>query len=169
MPQNLETIYFGGGCFWCTEAIFQRVEGVVTVTSGYAGGTKENPTYEEVSSGSTGHAEVLQVDYDPEKIDFNNLLKIFFGTHDYKSLNKQGSDVGTQYRSIILYTNEPQREMIIDFMRNLEGAVTEVKPIDKFYKAEDYHQNFYDSNPEVPYCKLVIAPKLDKLFKSDKP
>lgn len=168
MQQNVETIYFGGGCFWCVEAIFQRVEGVISVTSGYSGGTKENPTYEEVSSGSTGHAEVLEVNYDPKKTNFHHLLEVFFETHDYKSLNRQGADIGTQYRSIILYKTDDQLREIEKYMENLDEVVTEVKKFDKFYKAEDYHQNYYNNNQNAPYCRLIIAPKLEKFLKHNK-
>lgn len=160
----MQTVYFGGGCFWCTEAIFQRVPGVVGVASGYSGGIKENPTYQEVSNGNTGHAEVLEVNYDPEKITFKDLLDVFFETHDYTSLNKQGADEGTQYRSIILYTNEDQKKEIDGYISKLENCVTEVKKFEKFYKAEEYHQNYYNNNQNAPYCKLVIAPKLEKFL-----
>lgn len=166
----VEKIYFGGGCFWCTEATFQRLKGVKSVLPGYAGGEKENPTYEEVSGGQTGHAEVIEVQYDSSLVSFEILLSVFFATHDPTTLNQQGADVGTQYRSIILYTSDIQKEVAENFIKNLiseeyfaKPIVTEIKVLDKFYPAEDYHKNYFKDHPEAAYCQLVIAPKIDKL------
>ncbi|MBI5786982.1 MAG: peptide-methionine (S)-S-oxide reductase MsrA, partial [Candidatus Niyogibacteria bacterium] len=147
MESQNKVVVFGGGCFWCTEAVFKMLKGVVSVAPGYAGGTKENPTYEEVCSGSTGHAEVIKIEYEPEKISFRDLLTVFFATHDPATPNRQGADVGTQYRSIILYTDESQKDEAEKFIEELnssakEGAAitTEVKSLEKFYEAEDYHK-----------------------------
>ena len=171
MENNLETIVFGGGCFWCTEAIFQRVPGVITVTSGYSGGDTENPTYEEVSEGDSGHVEVVKVDYDKSITHFEKLLQIFFATHDPTSINKQGNDEGEQYKSVIFYTNEDQKYKSIRLIENLEESehyqkpiVTEVVRLEKFYEAEDYHKNYYNNHKEAPYCKIVIEPKLNKFI-----
>lgn len=162
-----ETAIFGGGCFWCTEAVFERLKGVGEVMPGYAGGTMPNPTYEQVCSGKTGHAEVLRVDFDPEKISYKDLLTVFFATHDPTTLNQQGSDVGTQYRSIILYTSEQQKEAAEKFIDELnvagEQVVTELKPLEKFYEAEAYHHHYFQNNPDQAYCRVVINPKLEKL------
>ena len=172
MKQNYEVATFGGGCFWCTEAIFERVRGVITVESGYSGGSVINPDYKMVSSGSTGHAEVVQITFDPEVISFLGLLEIFFKTHDPTTLNRQGADVGTQYRSIVLYHTEKQRDITLRIIEKLqtEGIwkdpiVTTVEPFERFYPAEAYHQEYYDNNPNQGYCRLVINPKLDKLEK----
>ncbi|TFG07959.1 peptide-methionine (S)-S-oxide reductase [Candidatus Thorarchaeota archaeon] len=161
---------FGGGCFWCTEAVFERLKGVKSVTSGYAGGHSKNPTYQEVSTGSTGHAEVTQIEYDPEVISFEELLEVFFETHDPTTMNRQGNDVGTQYRSIILYHNEEQKEIAERFKQRLNQSdkydrpiVTEIEPLDEFYEAERYHQDFYRKNPNQQYCRLIIRPKLKKV------
>lgn len=171
MENNLETIVFGGGCFWCTEAIFQRVPGVIKVTSGYSGGDTENPTYEEVSEGDSGHVEVVKVDYDKSITHFEKLLQIFFATHDPTSINKQGNDEGEQYKSVIFYTNEDQKYKSIRLIENLEESdhyqkpiVTEVVRLEKFYEAEDYHKNYYNNHKEAPYCKIVIEPKLNKFI-----
>ncbi len=168
VSQNVETAYFGGGCFWCTEAVFERLEGVVDVVSGYSGGTVANPTYNAVSSGNTGHAEVIKIEYDPGIIAYSKLLEMFFKAHDPTTLNRQGADVGTQYRSIILFNSEKQRtfaeEEIANHASNFNNPiVTEVVEFTEFYQAEDYHQDFYEKNPEYGYCTNVIAPKLDKL------
>lgn len=167
MENNIETIVFGGGCFWCTEAIFQRVPGVIKVISGYSGGDTENPTYEEVSEGGSGHVEVVKVDYDKNITNFEKLLQIFFATHDPTSLNKQGNDEGEQYKSVIFYTNEDQKYKSIRLIEDLEESdhyqkpiVTEVVRLEKFYEAEDYHKNYYNKNKDAPYCKIVIEPKL---------
>ncbi|MBI2640712.1 MAG: peptide-methionine (S)-S-oxide reductase MsrA [Candidatus Sungbacteria bacterium] len=167
-----EIAVFGGGCFWCTEAVFGELRGVISVMPGYAGGTKTNPTYEEVCSGKTGHAEVIKIEYDPGRIKFTDLLTVFFATHDPSTPNRQGNDVGTQYRSIILYTNTEQKKQAEEFIKKLnesspEGKpiVTEIKPLEKFYEAEEYHREYYKKNSAQPYCQIVINPKLEKLQK----
>jgi len=166
------TITLAGGCFWCTEAIFQNVRGVEKLLPGYMGGHTENPTYEEVCSESTGHAEVIQIEYDEAVLDFNELLAVFFKTHDPTTLNRQGNDVGTQYRSAIFYHHEDQKLKAEAFIANLEEEqvfdspiVTEVSPATIFYPAENYHLNYYNRNPNQPYCAAVIKPKLDKFLK----
>lgn len=167
-----EQVLLGGGCFWCTEAIFLNLRGVVSVTSGYAGGTTENPTYEEICAGTTGHAEVISVIFDPNEISFTSLLSIFFATHDPTTLNKQGADTGTQYRSVIFYTNEKQKGEATTYIESLNASsslgspiVTEIAPYTTFYEAEDYHKNYYANNKEALYCQLVINPKLEKAQK----
>ena len=172
MKENYEVATFGGGCFWCTEAIFERVRGVINVESGYSGGHTVNPDYRMVSSGSTGHAEVVQVTFDPEVVSFLELLEIFFKTHDPTTLNRQGADVGTQYRSIVLYHTEQQRELTLRTIKLLDSEgiwkdpiVTAVEPFERFYPAEAYHQEYYENNPNQGYCRLVINPKLSKLEK----
>ena len=169
---NTDTATFGQGCFWCAEAIFERVEGVKSVVSGYAGGSVPNPTYEQVCNGNTGHAEVVQIVYDPKVISYDDLLKIFWKTHDPTTLNRQGADVGTQYRSIILYHNEKQKEKAEYYKKELDksGAwdkpiVTQIVPFTKFYRAEDYHQDYFEKNPHQGYCSFVIAPKVEKFEK----
>lgn len=161
---------FGGGCFWCMEAVFEKIEGVESVISGYAGGTKENPTYEEVCTGRIGHAEVVQIEYDPEKLSYEKLLDMFWKAHDPTTLNRQGADIGTQYRSIILYHNETQRTAAERSKQQAEASgrfsdpiVTEIKPLTAFYRAEEYHQDYYEKNPYAGYCRIVIRPKLKKL------
>lgn len=163
---------FGGGCFWCTEAVFKMLAGVVSVAPGYAGGTTPDPTYEAVSSGRTGHAEVTRIEYDPAQIPFRTLLTVFFATHDPTTLNRQGADVGTQYRSVILYTTPAQKEEAEAFIRELEEStkegnhvVTEVKPLAEFYPAEQYHKDYFARNPEKAYCNLIISPKVEKVQK----
>jgi peptide-methionine (S)-S-oxide reductase len=163
----METAIFGGGCFWCTEAVYKKVKGVEKVTSGYAGGIAENPKYEEVSTGNTEHAEVVKIEFNPRKISYKQLLEIFWEIHDPTSINRQGNDVGSQYRSIILYENENQRKEAMESKERLEESgrwdkpvVTEIKKLDKFFTAEDYHKNYYEGNPEAPYCSIVIAPKI---------
>lgn len=170
MNQTTEVAVFGGGCFWCTEAVFGQLKGVVSVMPGYAGGIVANPTYEQVCGGKTGHAEVTRVEYDPARISFNDLLVVFFATHDPTSLNRQGADVGTEYRSVIFYTTDDQRreaQALIDQLNNSnpEGKriVTEVLPQNAFYQAEGYHQDYYRKNSLAPYCQIVINPKLRKL------
>lgn len=163
-----EVIILGGGCFWCTEAIYQEVEGVLSVLPGYAGGTTPNPTYEMVCTGKTGHAEVTRIEFDAEKVSLESLLVIFFGTHDPTSLNRQGHDFGPQYRSLILYTSSEQKipieKALQEAQKDLEDPiVTEVKPLEKFYEAEEGQQNYYKNNVLQPYCQLVINPKLSKL------
>lgn len=168
-PPYLETATFGGGCFWCTEAIFQSLQGVSKVTSGYMGGIMGNPTYEEVCNGDTGHAEVIQIDYYPAEISFEELLLVFFKTHNPTTLNRQGNDIGTQYRSVIFYHTREQEEkankMIDDLTRDLvfdAPIVTEVSPVTEFYRAENYHQNYFNQNSGQSYCAFVIQPKLAK-------
>ena len=165
---------FGGGCFWCTEAIFQELKGVVSVVPGYAGGAPttdgEGMSYEEVSSGKTGHAEVIKIDFDPAQISYHDLLTVFFATHDSSTPNRQGADVGTQYRSIILTMDETQRREAENFINELNNStsagakiVTEIKPLTRFYEAEEYHRDYYKNNSNQPYCQLVINPKLQKM------
>lgn len=163
-----EIIVFGGGCFWCTEAVFSKLKGVKSVNPGYAGGIKENPTYEQVCSGDTGHAEVIKIKYDPNEIKLDDLLAVFFAAHNPITLNQQGNDIGTQYRSIIFSTTEKQKEEAEKFIKDLNDntsakIVTEVKPLEKFYQAEDYHRDYYKRNKSAPYCQIVINPKIDKL------
>lgn len=169
MPENLETAVFGNGCFWCTEAVFQRVRGVHSVVSGYAGGHVDNPTYRQVTSGTTGHAEVIQIKYDPSEVDYDKLLQIFFRTHNPTTLNRQGNDIGPQYRSIILYSTEEQKGIAQEVKQRLGEAeiwedpiVTEITPLDIFYQAEDYHQDYFNRNSDQAYCQVVIVPKLEK-------
>ncbi|WP_345330536.1 peptide-methionine (S)-S-oxide reductase MsrA [Mucilaginibacter defluvii] len=167
-----EKATFGMGCFWCTEAIFQQLKGVKKVESGYSGGTVSNPTYEDVSSGQTGHAEVIQVTYDPAVISYKDLLEVFWKMHDATTLNRQGADVGTQYRSVIFYSNADQKALAEKYKNELNAqnafgkpVVTQIAPLKNFYKAEDYHQNYYKLNGSQPYCRIVIKPKMDKLEK----
>ena len=167
-----ETAVFGGGCFWCTEAVFKMLKGVYRVLPGYAGGTTKNPTYEQVSSGNTGHAECIQIEFNPDEIKYEDLLTVFFGSHDPTTVNRQGNDVGPQYRSVIFYTTAEQKEIAETFIKevndsNKEGKpiVTVVVPLDVFYLAEDYHKDYYERNKEAPYCELVINPKLEKVQK----
>jgi peptide-methionine (S)-S-oxide reductase len=170
---KLELATFGSGCFWCTEAVFQNVKGVHKVESGYTGGKVKNPTYKEVCSGLTGHAEVIQLHFDPAVISYAELLEIFWKTHDPTTLNKQGADEGTQYRSAIFYHTENQQKLALEYKRRLDesGAfdspiVTEITAASAFYKAEDYHQNYYNLNGNAPYCAYVIQPKLEKFKKA---
>jgi peptide-methionine (S)-S-oxide reductase len=168
MEQNTEAAIFGGGCFWCTEAVFDELRGVVSVMPGYAGGSAKNPTYEEVCGGSTGHAEVIRIEFDPSKISYRDLLTVFFATHDPTTPNRQGNDVGTQYRSIVLHTNEEQKQEAEKFIQELKASapvVTEMKPLGEFYEAEDYHRKYFAKNPYQPYCQFMIPPKLQKLHK----
>jgi peptide-methionine (S)-S-oxide reductase len=165
-----ETATLGGGCFWCTEAEFQMLPGVKSVTSGFAGGTTENPTYKEVCTGDTGHAEVIQIEFDPKVVSYEKILDTFWEAHDPTTLNRQGNDSGTQYRSIILYNSEAQRvaaeKSKAEAQKHFkQPIVTEIVPLKKFYKAEAYHQNYYRSNMHQPYCQLVIKPKVDKMEK----
>jgi peptide-methionine (S)-S-oxide reductase len=158
----------GGGCFWCMEAVFERLPGVISVTSGFAGGTTENPTYEDVCTETTGHAEVTEIVFDPARISYAKLLEVFWQAHDPTTLNRQGADEGTSYRSIILYHDEKQKLIAekskLEAQRDFrDPIVTEIVPLKKFYKAEDYHQEYYDNNPGNGYCRVVIAPKLEKL------
>ena len=170
--KRIEVATLGGGCFWCLEAVFERVEGVVEVVSGYAGGKRANPTYEQVCSGATGHAEVVQVSFDPAAIGFGDVLEIFLAIHDPTTPNRQGADVGTQYRSAIFYADEGQREIAEATLRALddEGVydapiVTEVAPLDAFWPAEAYHREYFRRNPAQPYCQVVVAPKVAKFRK----
>ena len=172
MSNKLETTTLGGGCFWCLEAIYQDIKGVHSVVSVYAGGAMANPTYKQVCSGTTGHAEVVQLTYDPEIISFEDLLYIFWRIHDPTTLNRQGADVGTQYRSIILYHDETQKAIAEKSKREAGASglwpnpiVTEIAPLGEFYKAEAYHQDYYRSNPYQPYCRAVIDPKVRKFRK----
>ncbi len=168
-PMNqLETATFGAGCFWCVEAVFERLDGVKSVEAGYAGGTKANPTYAEVCTGTTGHAEVAQITYDPSTISYEQLLEWFWKSHDPTTLNRQGADVGTQYRSVIFYSNEQQRAVAEKSKKETQKMfgdpiVTELQPLKGFYKAENYHQDYYNNNRNAPYCSFVIRPKLKKL------
>jgi peptide-methionine (S)-S-oxide reductase len=165
-----ETATLGSGCFWCSEALFSLIRGVEKVESGYSGGNVENPSYEQVSTGATGHAEVVQLTFDPDIISFREILEVFFATHDPTSLNRQGNDVGTQYRSVILYRDQRQKETAEKLIKELDSqklwkkpVITEVEPLKMFYKAEDYHKNYFKRHPEEAYCRLVIAPKIAKL------
>jgi peptide-methionine (S)-S-oxide reductase len=165
-----ETAVFGGGCFWCTEAIFTRLRGVESVESGYAGGSVANPTYEQVSNGDTGHAEAIKIEFDPSVVKYTDLLNVFFATHDPTTLNRQGNDVGTQYRSAVFYISDDQKKITEEFIKKLEDEetygdpiVTEVLALDKFWPAESYHRRYYDQNQSKPYCQLVINPKIAKL------
>jgi peptide-methionine (S)-S-oxide reductase len=175
MSDKLEIATLANGCFWCTEAIFQRLNGVEKVTSGYSGGKVKNPTYNEVTSGETGHAEVIQIQFDPKIISFQEILEVFFATHDPTTLNRQGYDVGTQYRSGIFYHSTAQKEAAEAFIKSLTDAkvfdkkiVTEVTAFEAFYEAEAYHQNYYNNNKNQGYCVAVINPKLDKFIKKYK-
>ncbi|MFN7138470.1 MAG: peptide-methionine (S)-S-oxide reductase MsrA [Limisphaerales bacterium] len=167
-----ELATIGGGCFWCTEAVFETLDGVKSVISGYAGGQTENPTYEQICTGKTGHAEVIQIEYDPATVTFEKLLDVFWNAHDPTTLNRQGADVGTQYRSTIMYHNQEQKKIAEkskaaaqkDFK---DPIVTEIVPLKKFYRAEEYHQDYFAKNPEKGYCTVVIRPKLLKLQKSN--
>ncbi|HET7623904.1 MAG TPA: peptide-methionine (S)-S-oxide reductase MsrA [Verrucomicrobiae bacterium] len=167
---HTERATFGGGCFWCMEAVFQRIPGVVSVTSGYAGGHTVNPTYEQVCTGNTGHAEVIQLEFDPAKISYEKLLEFFWDAHDPTTLNRQDNDRGTQYRSIILYADEAQKiaaekSKAAEQQKFRNPIVTEIVPLKAFYKAENYHQNYYNNNPNQPYCSITILPKIEKLEK----
>jgi len=164
-----EIAVFGGGCFWCTEAVYQELKGVKAVMPGYAGGETKNPTYEQVCGGGTGHAEAIRIEFDPTQISYKDLLTVFFATHDPTTLNRQGNDVGTQYRSIILYKDEEQKKDAEAYIKELSesesggGAiVTEIKPLEIFYEAEDYHRNYFKNNPNQPYCQAIINPKVRK-------
>lgn len=170
MKSNQETTVLGGGCFWCTEALFRMLRGVLSVTPGYAGGTTKNPTYEEVCSGTTGHAEVIRIVFDPDIIPYHDILDIFWHTHDPTTINRQGADTGTQYRSIILTTGTAQKETAEKLKRELSESkefkgpiVTEIKSLDVFYEAEDHHKRYYEKNSYMPYCQVVISPKIAHL------
>jgi peptide-methionine (S)-S-oxide reductase len=166
----MEVTTLGGGCFWCTEAVFSQLKGVEKVESGYSGGALENPTYEQVSTGMTGHAEVVQITFDPDVISFKELLEIFFSTHNPTTLNRQGQDVGTQYRSVIFYHDDKQKAVAKQVIKEISDRkifdrplVTQLEPFKAFYKAEDYHKDYFKRHPEQSYCSLIIAPKLEKL------
>ncbi len=167
-----EVAVFGGGCFWCTEAVFKMMCGVRSVLPGYAGGSTINPTYQEVSQGNTGHAEVVQIVYDPSQVKYKDLLTVFFGSHDPTTKNQQGADVGTQYRSVIFYTNQDQKAEAEQFIADMNASnsagapvVTEVEPLEKFYEAENYHHDYFANHPNAGYCQIVINPKLEKVQK----
>lgn len=168
---DLETVVIGGGCFWCVEAVYQNLDGVKSVYSGYAGGTVENPSYEEVSTGRTGAAEVVEITYDKTKTNLDEIFKVFFTVHDPTTLNRQGADVGTQYRSVIFYKNENEKKVAQDLIKDLNNEVfsnkivTTLEPLKKFYKAEEYHQGYYENNKNKPYCEMVIQPKIEKFEK----
>jgi len=166
----IESIVFGGGCFWCTEAVFKLLKGVKSVQSGYTGGSVPNPTYEQVSSGTTGHAECIKIDYDPAQVKLRDLLTVFFGSHDPTTVNRQGNDEGTQYRSVIFTTDDSQipeiQSYILEIQKDIpDPIVTTIEPLGNFYPAEGYHQNFFENNPDQPYCRAVINPKLAKVKK----
>lgn len=173
----MELATFAGGCFWCTEAVFKRLKGVTQTVSGYAGGEADNPSYQKVSLGTTGHAEAIQITFDPDIVSYEKLLAVFWATHDPTTLNQQGADVGTQYRSVIFYHDEIQKQKALKSKTDMENSgtynskiVTQIVPFVKFYSAEEYHQNYYENNQSAPYCSLVIAPKIQKLlekFNSD--
>jgi len=172
MDTKTEVAIFGGGCFWCTEAIFNELRGVISAAPGYAGGTVKNPTSDQVYSGTTGHAEVARVEFDPNQISFRDLLTVFFATHDPTSLNRQGHDVGTEYRSAVFYTSEEQKKEAGVFIKELEASdpggkpiVTEIVPLDVFYSAPDYQKKYFERHRGNPYCELVIEPKVEKLQK----
>ncbi len=170
MNENYKLATFGAGCFWCVEAVFQRLKGVISVQSGYSGGHKDNPTYQEVCTESTGHAEVCRITFDSEVISFEELLKVFWKTHDPTTLNQQGADIGTQYRSAIFYHNDEQKEIATRLKEELDASkvfdspiVTEITKFGKFYPAESYHNDYYNNNPAQPYCSFVITPKVKTL------
>ncbi len=172
VTSDLQKATFGGGCFWCTEAVFLDVKGVSKVESGYSGGKVKDPGYREVCTGTTGHAEVTQITYDPKVVSYEDLLEIFWNTHDPTTLNRQGADQGTQYRSVVFYHNEEQKKIAEQYKQQLEAAhlfknpiVTEISPLTTFYVAEDYHQNYFALNPEQGYCQYVIRPKVEKFKK----
>ncbi len=161
----MQTAYFAGGCFWCVEAVFQRIRGVSSVESGYCNGLTQNPTYADICTGSSGHAEVVKINFDESQASFEQLLVVFFATHDATTLNQQGNDRGTQYRSGVFYTNDAQKNLANAYIQTLgDNIVTEVSALDVFYPAEAYHQNYFNNNSNQPYCQLLIAPKLDKYF-----
>lgn len=161
----MEKAVFGGGCFWCTEVVFKMLRGVSKVLPGYAGGTKEDATYDKVSSGKTGHAEATLVEYDPKQIAYKDLLTVFFASHDPTTVNRQGSDVGPQYRSVIFYTTEEQKNEAKAFAKEIDGAVTEVAPLIEFFEAENYHRDYFAAHPDQAYCQIIINPKLEKIQK----
>ncbi|MDB4037523.1 peptide-methionine (S)-S-oxide reductase MsrA [Candidatus Thioglobus sp.] len=161
----MQTAYLAGGCFWCVEAIFQRVNGVKEVKNGYCNGSTQNPTYEAICTGQTGHAEVLKIDYDESEVTYESLLEVFVETHNTMTLNQQGADKGTQYRSAIFYISDSQKQIATSVIGNIKGAVTEITELDVFYPAEAYHQDYFNNNANQPYCQMVILPKINKYFK----
>ena len=161
----MQTAYLAGGCFWCVEAIFQRVNGVKELKNGYCNGSTQNPTYEAICTGQTGHAEVLKIDYDESIVTYEFLLEVFVETHNPTTLNQQGADKGTQYRSAIFYTNDSQKQIAASVIGSIKGAVTEITELDVFYPAEAYHQDYFNNNANQPYCQMVILPKINKYFK----
>ena len=171
-PEGMATATFGAGCFWCTEAVFQRLKGVLRVVSGYSGGSVKNPTYRQISTGTTGHAESIQVTYDPAVVSYEELLEVFWQTHDPTTQDRQGNDVGPQYRSVIFYQTDAQKRLADEYKKKLDDSgafdgpiVTQIVPFTEFFLAEDYHQNYYNENSQQPYCRVVIGPKLAKLKK----
>jgi len=160
----IEKAVFGGGCFWCTEAVFKMLKGVKVVSPGYAGGSKEDATYEKVSSGNTGHAEVIYIEYDPKQIAYKDLLTVFFASHDPTTINRQGNDIGAQYRSIVFYTTEEQKKEAEKFIKELD-TVTLLEPFKEFYEAENYHKDYYANHQSAQYCQIIINPKLEKVQK----
>lgn len=176
MNTNTAVVMFGSGCFWCSEAVFQQIPGVISVKSGYSGGNIKNPTYEQVCTGNTGHAEVVQVSYDPLKVSFESLLEMFWASHDPTTLNRQGADVGSQYRSVIFYFEADQKLVAEKSKQSLDKSgkfkspvVTQIAPAGEFYPAEDYHADYFNKNKSAPYCRFIIAPKLEKLKKITHP
>jgi peptide-methionine (S)-S-oxide reductase len=172
MNEGLEKATLGGGCFWCTEAVYQQLKGVVSVSPGYSGGHVKNPTYEEVCQGTTGHAEVVQISFNPSEVSFDEILEVFFEVHDPTTLNRQGADVGNQYRSVIFYHSEEQKQAAIKAIEKLniskllpKPVVTEVTPFTQFYEAEGYHKNYFNRNQNQPYCRMVVSPKVQKFQK----
>ena len=161
----MQTAYLAGGCFWCVEAIFQRVNGVKEVKNGYCNGSTQSPTYEAICTGQTGHAEVLKIDYDESEVTYESLLEVFVETHNTMTLNQQGADKGTQYRSAIFYISDSQKQIATSVIGNIKGAVTEITELDVFYPAEAYHQDYFNNNANQPYCQMVILPKINKYFK----
>jgi len=163
---------FGGGCFWCTEAVFKMLKGVYSILPGYSGGNIENPTYEQVSNGNTGHVEVIHIEYNPEEVSYRTLLTVFFGSHNPTTINRQGNDIGTQYRSVIFYTDKEQKEEAENIIREINNSnkdgksiITNVEPFSHFYEAEDYHKNYFENNQGNPYCEIIINSKLEKVQK----
>jgi len=176
MKTNPAVAMFGSGCFWCSEAVFQRIPGVISVKSGYSGGKIKNPTYKQVCAGDTGHAEVIQISYDPQQVSYENLLDTFWLSHDPTTLNRQGADIGTQYRSVIFYYDDIQKNAAEKSRLSLDKSgklkdpvVTQIVPAGEFYPAEDYHVDYFNKNPSAPYCRFIIAPKLEKMKKGAHP
>jgi peptide-methionine (S)-S-oxide reductase len=172
MKPDHEIAIFGGGCFWCTEAVFNSLKGIISVMPGYSGGTTSNPTYEQVCQGNTGHIESVRIEYDPNLITYADLLAVFFNTHDPTTFDRQGMDIGSQYRSVIFYANDEQHKQSEDLIRELNEShaydapvITELRPASQFYDAEDYHRQYFEHHKDAPYCQLIIGPKLEKLQK----